>query len=31
MVQETCALQKERIKMLEQELTFAKEKLKVMV
>ncbi|CAF2042385.1 hypothetical protein BRARA_I02140 [Brassica rapa] len=28
-LEETCALQKERIKMLEQELTFAKEKLKM--
>lgn len=31
LLQETCSLQKERIKMLEQELAFAKEKLKVMV
>ena len=30
MLQETCSLQKERIKMLEQELAFAKEKLKVL-
>ncbi|KAG2330757.1 hypothetical protein Bca52824_001937 [Brassica carinata] len=28
-LEETCSLQKERIKMLEQELTFAKEKLKM--